>query len=353
MPTDTPPPVRWGILATGKIASDFTVALKAQGAVAEVVAVASRSQENADAFGDKFGVARRYASYAELCQDPGVDAIYVASPHNYHHAHSLMCLRGGKHVLCEKPMTLNAGQAREVLAEARARGLFFMQGVWSRFFPAYLRVADLVGCDGGGELGDVRNVHCSFGFNDIWDIPRIQRRDLAGGATLDIGIYAVQAAVLAFGRGMPSAISATGHLNEDGVDMAAAVTLDYGDGKLAVLNFAVNCNLQNECVISGDKASVRIHAPFWCATDVSITKHDLVTGASADPDTEHFDLPPNDQQLNFTNSNGFQYEVQAVCEAIQKGETSLAGMSDEESIVIMQILDEVRKQLGVIYPEEE
>ena len=346
-------PVRWGILATGKIAADFTTALKALSDVAEVVAVASRSQANADAFGDKFGIATRHGSYEALTADPNVDVIYVATPHNFHHAHSLMCLRAGKHVLCEKPMTLNAAQAREVLCEARERGLFFMQGVWSRFFPAYLRLAELVGSDGAGELGEVRNVHCSFGFNDIWRIPRIQQRDLAGGATLDIGVYAVQAAVLAFGRCMPVAITATGHLNADGVDISASVTLDYGQGHLAVLNFAVNANLQNECVITGDKASVRLHAPFWCATDVSTTRHDLETGASADPITEHFELPPCDQPLNFANSNGFQYEARAVCEAIVKGKTSIAHISDEESLVLMQIMDEVRKQLGVVYPEEE
>ena len=250
-------------------------------------------------------------------------------------------------------MTLNAMQAREVLNEAHKRELFFMQGVWSRFFPTYRKLAELVGTNSEGELGEVRNVACSFGFNDIWGIPRIQQRDLAGGATLDIGVYAVQVAVLAFGRQMPSKITATGHLNADGVDMAAAVTLDYGAGRIAVLNFAVNANLHNECTITGNKASARLHAPFWCATDISITRHDLQTGVSADPTTEHFELPPCDQPLNFVNSNGFQYEARAVCEAIQRGETALPQISDEESLVVMQILDEVRAQLGVVFPEEE
>jgi hypothetical protein len=128
------PSVKWGILTSGKICNDFCIALSTL-PQAKIHAVAARSIESASAFAARFDIPKAYGSYAELAADPEIDIIYIGSPHNYHKGHALLCIENGKHVLCEKPMTLNAADAKEVLAAARAKGLFFMQGIWSRFFP--------------------------------------------------------------------------------------------------------------------------------------------------------------------------------------------------------------------------
>ena len=206
-------------------------------------------------------------------------------------------------------------------------------------------------------------VHCSFGFDDREGVPRLQRRELAGGALLDIGVYAVQAASLAFGQRDPRKVSACGHLTEAGVDRDVAMTLDYGDGKLAVLSCAIHAHLPNECVITGSKGTATLHAPFWCSTRVSVKWHDddAAAAAAAAPaavpaatGTDYAIPPvPPGRTFNFMNSQGFLYEARAVMGAVRDGRTQLDEISGDETMRIMGILDEARKQVGVVYPEEE
>ena len=202
--------IRWGIIGTGNIAKQFARGLRVL-PDAELVAVGSRSQASADAFGEEFGVPRRHASYADLAADSDVDAVYVATPHGSHMDNSLLCLEGGKAVLCEKPFAVNAAQAERMVREARSRGLFLMEAMWTRYFPLMDRVRALIS---EGTLGEVRQVHADFGYRaevdpDYWLFDLHQ----GGGALLDVGIYPVSLASMLLGA--PESVSGPCALGRD------------------------------------------------------------------------------------------------------------------------------------------
>ena len=189
--------IRWGIIGTGNIAKQFARGLKVL-PDAQLVAVGSRAQESADAFGEEFGVPHRHASYADLAADGEVDAVYIATPHGSHMDNSLLCLEKGKAVLCEKPFAVNAAQAERVVQEARSRGLFLMEAMWTRYFPLMDRVRSLID---EGALGEVRRVHADFGYRT--DVkPEYWLFDLhqGGGGLLDVGIYPISLASMLLGR---------------------------------------------------------------------------------------------------------------------------------------------------------
>ena len=189
-------PIRWGILGTGKIASRFANDLRQLGD-AEVVAVGSRSQSGAEAFAERFGIAQRHGSYAELADDPEVDVVYVATPHPAHYEDAMLAIRAGKSVLVEKPFTLNAAQARDLVAAARASGVFLMEAMWTRLLPTVVEIRELLSA---GVLGDVRTVTADLGIRFPKDPEsRIFAANLGGGALLDLGVYPVSFASMVLG----------------------------------------------------------------------------------------------------------------------------------------------------------
>ena len=212
--------IRWGILSTGNIARQFAHGLAALDD-AELVAVGSRSAASADQFGNEFNVANRHASYEALANDPAVDAIYVATPHTLHAANTLLCLRAGKAVLCEKPFAINAAETAAMIAEARTRGLFLMEAMWTRFLPHMVRIRALIHA---GAIGDVRMLNSTFGFRTEFD-PKGRLFDpaLGGGALLDVGIYPVSFASMVFGT--PTFITSHATIGATGVDEQVAMIL--------------------------------------------------------------------------------------------------------------------------------
>jgi len=369
--------VKWGILGPGGISNDFACAMSIVPG-AKLVAVGSRDLGRAEAFREAFNADRAYGSYEELVNDPEIDIVYIGSPHTSHKEHALMALRAGKHVVCEKPVTLNATDAAELHATAKMCGRFFQHGIWSRFFPSYRELKSTIA---EGALGEVRSVNVAFGFNnDDGQAPRLQLPELGGGALLDIGIYVIQLGSLCFGEQAPTSIHASGALNQHGVDKTVGLTLTYpvgGDPNGGVLSavISIGCELQNEAYVNGTKGAVKLHAPFWSATTMSVTT-DLhkrlhppppraYNGNSPWPSSPGRDgldakvhatgpLPdvPKGQQLNFANSMGFSYEITAVMDALRTGKSECAELSSAESLRIMATLDECRKQLGVVYPQE-
>ncbi|HXY93001.1 MAG TPA: Gfo/Idh/MocA family oxidoreductase, partial [Acidimicrobiia bacterium] len=206
-------PVRWGIASTGGIAASFTKDL-AFVDDAEVVAVASRARKTARRFAAAHGIPRAHDSYEAMAADPNVDVVYVATPHSRHCADTLLFLAAGKHVLCEKPFALNHAQASSMAADARARGLFLMEAMWSRFLPAYVELRRLVA---GGAVGEVVLVEGAFGFAVPFDAShRLFAPELGGGALLDVGVYPVQLAHLLLGT--PAGVSAVAAMGATGVD---------------------------------------------------------------------------------------------------------------------------------------
>jgi predicted dehydrogenase len=324
--------VRWGILSTGGIARQFARGL-AYAPGAQLVAVGSRSQANAEAFGDEFGVPRRYASYEALAADPDLDVIYIGTPHPFHAANSLLCIEAGKAVLCEKPFTLNARQASAVIRAARERGVFLMEALWTRFTPVMHKVRALLA---EGAIGRPRMVTADFGFHAPFDPEsRLFNRALGGGALLDVGVYPVSLASMVFGA--PPRISTMAHLGATGVDEQAAMIFGYEDGALAVLSCAISVMTPMEATITGERGMIRLPANWWMPQE-------CILSLEGEPE-QTFELP-------FTG-NGYNYEALEVMRCLREGLLESPIMPLDETLALMQTLDNIRSQWGLRYPEEE
>jgi predicted dehydrogenase len=324
--------IRWGILGTGSIARQFAQGLGVL-ADAELVAVGSRSQANADAFGDEFDVPHRHASYAALAGDPDVDVVYIATPHSFHRDNSIISLRAGKSVLCEKPFTINATEAQQVIALSRKRQLFMMEAMWTRFLPVLERARQLLA---DGAIGDVRMIIADLGFRAALN-PESRLFDprLGGGALLDVGVYVVSLASMVFGA-PPSRISSMAHLGQTGVDEQSGMILGYDQGQLAVLTAAVRTNTPQEAHLLGSEGQIRIHTPWWHPTTLTLS--------AQDQQEQVVHLP--------FEGNGYNYEALEVMNCLRDGKTESDVMPLDETLAIMRTMDQIRAQWGLRYPME-
>ena len=323
--------IRWGILGTGNIATKFATGL-AYAPDAELVAVGSRAQETAEAFGDKFGIPRRHASYEALAADPEVDAIYVSTLNPCHKANTMLCLESGKAVLCEKPFAINAAEAAEMIAVARREKRFLMEAMWTRFIPATVQVRDWLA---EGAIGAPRMFHGSFGFaaekRRLWD------PNLGGGALLDVGIYPLSYASMIFGR-QPVDISALADIGKTGVDEQGAAVLRYDDGEIATFSFAFRTETFHEARIMGTKGRIAVAPPFWKASEATLYE-------GAEGEKEHrIELP--------FDGNGYQFEAAEVGRCLREGKLESDVMPFDESLAIMKTMDRIREQWGLKYPME-
>uniref|UniRef100_A0A2K6UFQ6 Trans-1,2-dihydrobenzene-1,2-diol dehydrogenase n=1 Tax=Saimiri boliviensis boliviensis TaxID=39432 RepID=A0A2K6UFQ6_SAIBB len=214
--------VCWGIVSAGLISSDFTAVLQTlPRSEHKVVAVAARDLSRAKEFAQKHNIPKAYGSYEELAKDPNVEVAYIGTQHPQHKAVVMLCLAAGKAVLCEKPMGVNAAEVREMVAEARSRGLFLMEAIWTRFFPAYEALRSVLA---QGTLGDLRVARAEFG-KDLTHVPRAVDWAQAGGGLLDIGIYCLQFISMVFGGQKPEKISAVGRRHETGLKESPMIPL--------------------------------------------------------------------------------------------------------------------------------
>lgn len=323
--------VRWGILGAGNIANRLAEGVNFL-PDAELAAVGSRDLEKANAFADKHQIPRRYGSYEELVNDPDLDVIYVATTHNFHREHSLLALNAGKHVLCEKPFTINAGEAEEIVAAAQAKNLFVMEAMWTRFFPLMYRVRDLLR---EGAIGTPWLVQSDFGFKATFNpSSRLFDPNLGGGALLDVGVYTLSFASMVLGE--PSKISGVATLGQSGVDEVVGITLGYPSGAVADLYTTVRANTPHEATILGDKGRIRIERSWWRPDHLTI---------SHDSEGEEGVHMPWD-------SSGFNYQAAEVCRCLREGKIESDVMPHAESISIMRTMDELRSQWGLKYPGE-
>jgi predicted dehydrogenase len=250
--------VKWGILGTGKIAKRFMQAAFYV-SDAQVVAVGSREQHTADQFGAQYGVPKRYGSYDALLRDPEVEVVYVATPHTLHAENTLAALQAGKHVLCEKPFTINAQQAEQVIQAARAAGKFVMEGMWTRCFPV---VREIVRRIQTGELGEIRYLQADFGFRPEFNpVSRLFAPELGGGALLDVGVYPIALAFLVLGA--PKQIVSHATLGATGVDELCSMLFRYDNGAQAVLSASLQVEMPKQANICGTLARVHLPAPWW------------------------------------------------------------------------------------------
>ena len=323
---------RWGILGTGAIARQFVEGLRSL-PEAEVLAVGSRSEASAAEFADEREIPRRYAGYDDLAADSDIDVVYVATPHPFHAGNAELCLNAGKAVLCEKPFTVNAAEAERVIGLARDKGLFLMEGMWTRFFPLMGKVRRVVS---EGAIGEVRMLNVDFGFRtDVDPASRLFDPKLGGGALLDVGVYCVSLASMVLGR--PSGSVGLSHLGETGVDEQASVILEHEGGRLANLSIGIRTATPQEATIMGTEGYVRIHAPWWRPESMTISRPGKETETVAVP----------------VSGNGFNYEAAEVMRCLEAGKTESDIMPLDETLSVMRTMDGIRAAWGLRYPSEE
>ena len=322
---------RWGILATGRIAHSFATGLKAL-PDAELVAVGSRAQESADKFAAEFNVPRAHASYEALAADPQVDAIYVSTPHPMHKDNTILCLNAGKAVLCEKPFTINARDAAEVVAVARRKKVFLMEAMWSRFLPPVAAVRKMLA---DGAVGDVRMVSADFGFR-AGENPASRLFDpaLGGGGLLDVGVYAVSFCSMVLGEA--AEVAGVAEIGGTGVDSQAAVVMKYAGGRIGQIATGVRTGTPMEATIMGTDGYIRLHRPWWRGGRVTLHRGDAVVWTIDEP----------------VAGNGYNYEAAEVAACLRAGKTESAVMPLDETLAIMRTLDRIRAQWGLKYPME-
>jgi predicted dehydrogenase len=328
MSTASPAPIRWGIIGTGNIARKFAEGLSVI-PDAVLTAVGSRQQASAESFGAQFGIPKRYASYEAVANDPDVDAIYISTIHPLHYENMRACLEAGKATLCEKPFTLNAPQTAEMIALARAKGVFLMEAMWTRFIPAMVEARRLLA---EGAIGQVRMVTADFSFVlDGYDLNhRAFNLELGGGALLDVGIYPISFASMVWGQ-QPQHISSQVHFSPTGSDEQTALAFRYPGGEVALLSCGVNLRGHQEAFLDGTQGQLRIHSPFWY------------------PDT----LTLNGKTWQVPRiGNGYNYEAQEVMACIRAGQTESRIMPLDETLALMQTLDRIRADWGLRYPGE-
>jgi len=324
--------IKWGIIGTGSIAHKFATGLQAI-PDADLIAVASRSQERADEFGNTFDVPNRYASYEALAQDNDVQAVYVATPHTSHMDNTMLCLNHGKHVLCEKPFAVNVSQAEEMVKLAREKNLFLMDAVWTRYFPAMFKLRELLA---DKVIGDVILVQADFGFRmgEVMPEHRLFNPNLAGGALLDVGIYPVQFASMVYGK-QPTDIVSQVTIGETGVDELSVSVFKYSDYEMATITTAIRLSTPHEARIMGTNGIISI-PDWWHPTEMTVQ----VNGE--DPQIYTYDL----------DGNGYNYEAVEVGRCIRAGLTESDVMPLDETLAIMKTMDTIRQQWGLSYPVE-
>ena len=320
--------IQWGILSTGTIATNFAKTARAMGDVS-LRAVASRSMEAADAFADTYGIPARYDRYEALAQDPLVDIVYVATPHSRHYEDMKMLIAAGKHVLCEKSFTTDAAQAQEIFDLAAERGVFVMEAFWTKLIPLYRQIEQIIA---SGAIGDVRMVTALYGYTTGRQARKFDAQ-LAGGTLLDIGVYAIGFACMMLGYDI-DAVSARLILNEAGTDAVDAVTLQKG-GALAQLTCAIGANTPVHGAVYGTLGHIDI-PDFKNPQRATLCVDGQAPAALACP----FEV------------NGFEYEIREAQDCVRAGKLQSDVMTGAQTVAVMRIMDEVRRQGGLTFPFE-
>ena len=320
-----------GIIGAGNIAEVVAPTLIALADI-ECYAVASRSLEKAEAFARKYGFEKAYGSYEELVNDPNVELVYVATPHSHHHAHMMLCINAGKHILCEKAFTMNADQARKVKAAAAEKGVYVAEAIWTRYMPSRKIINNVLA---SGIIGKPNTLTANLSYV-IYDKERIINPNTAGGALLDVGVYGVNFALMHFGTDIERVESSVKML-DTGVDAMETITIFYKDGRMAVLTHSIYCRSDRKGMIHGDKGYMVIEN---INNPQSLSVYDL-----------------NDQLLAYYDFSdqisGYEFQFRECAAAIAEGKKESASMPMEETVFVMELMDTLRKQWGMVYPKEQ
>ncbi len=311
---------RWGILGAGRIADKFCEALNFING-SEVYAVASRDTTNAQAFAAKHNATKFYTSYIDLAKDPDIDIIYIATPHAFHYEHTMLCLQHHKHVLCEKPMSLNSKLSSKMIDFAAKQELFLIEGLWTCFMPFTEKIVSLITND---VIGQIKHIQADFGFAAPFDANgRLFNKALGGGSVLDIGIYPIFLATLILGE--PTTIKSFVTKTTTGVDETADILLHYPNGATAHLLSTIAFTTPITASIFGTKGRIDIHNPWFKATDISVILNDNTT--------ETFSFPHL--------YNGFEYEIEHVIQCLTCGLLQSPQMPHSFTLKVSNVMDKI------------
>ncbi|KAM4596822.1 LOW QUALITY PROTEIN: trans-1,2-dihydrobenzene-1,2-diol dehydrogenase-like [Fundulus diaphanus] len=323
---------RWGICSSGNISHDFTVALKTLPAEDhQVVAVAARKLEDAQEFARKHSISQAYGSYEELARDPHIDVVYVGNIQPYHLKACLLFMNA------KKKLAMNTKEVKEILNSAKRNQVFLMEAVWTRFFPVSAEVRKLLA---EGEIGEVKMVRSEFGI-PLLHKPRLVEKELGGGALMSLGMYCLQFVCMVYNGERPESIQATGVCLETEVDETAIVTLKFSEKRMAMFTYSSSMNLVNDAVIVGTKGTIQIPARMWCPTSL------VVNGKET-----QYPVPEPGLPLNFNNGTGMRYEAEEVRQCLLKGLKESPVMSHSDSLLLVELEDEIRRQMGVVYSQD-
>ncbi|MFN0035163.1 MAG: Gfo/Idh/MocA family protein [Saprospiraceae bacterium] len=323
----------WGIIGLGKIARQFADDLRLL-PNARLHAVASTSLERADAFAAEFGAAHAFGRYEDLLHCPGVDVVYIATPHPFHCEHTLLCLESGLPVLCEKPFAMNLAEARRMVAAARRNRVFLMEALWTRFVPAIEHVFELVE---KGEIGELHTIKADLGFKMPFD-PASRRfnKTLGAGSLLDLGIYPALLALSFFGKPEPENICAAATFTATDVDESCAFTFQYPKGRLAICHSTIAANTSLGAHLYGTEGTIFLH-PRWHHTQkITVSRYDCGQESFRD-----IDLP--------YAGRGYSFEAAHVVQCLENEMLESDAVPLDFTLDLVETLDTIREKVGLEY----
>lgn len=320
-----------GIIGTGKIAGIMARTIKKMKNV-KCYAVASRDLSRAQAFAKEFNVKKAYGSYEEMVKDSKIDLVYIATPHSEHYDNMRLCIDNGKNVLCEKAFTANAKQAEEIFSLAKEKNVFVTEAMWTRYMPMLTTIRGIIS---SGIIGTPSVLNCNLGYY-VAEKERMVNPQLAGGALLDLGVYTLNLAAMLFGNDVVKICSSC-TMTPSGVDASDSITLLYRDGRMAVLNCTMLGISDRRGVIYGTNGYIEIE---------NINNFESVSVYDKDHKLIKTEKAP--KQIT-----GYEYEIMASLEAIDRNATECWEIPHAETLRIMHVMDDLRQEWGVVYPFEE
>jgi predicted dehydrogenase len=322
--------INWGIIGTGFIANEFARDFK-HVEEGRLVAVASRSQANAEAFANKFNIEKTYDSYEQLAKDQVIDVVYVATPNTKHKDHSMLCLKNNKHVLCEKPVTVNSEELNKIIALANDKNLLFMEAMWMLFQPGLNKAKEWIESN---KIGEIKTIKAEFGFKAEYDPDsRLFNPQMAGGSLLDIGIYPITLTSFLLEK-EPEEIQSMAYIGDSGVDEQLSLHFRFDQDQMAMLSSSFLSQFKDDAIIYGTKGY--IHIPSFWNSKKAILK------------TENEELIYDDP----TPIHGYAFEANHVNKILKLNLKESPIISHHHSLQVMQTMDQVREQINLKYPFE-
>lgn len=322
---------KWGVMGPGRIAHEFARGLQVI-EEASLYAVASTTPGKAEQFAGQYGGAKTYSTYEALVNDPEVDGVYIATPHRYHFENAMLCLNAGKPVLCEKPLTVNAKETKELIKTSKEKKVFLMEALWTRYLPIYPVIRKWLD---EKAIGDISLMVGTFGANVPKDKDdRWQNPELAGGTLLDMGIYPITVSQWVM-QSQPKSFVASAHIGNTGIDELTTFSLKYENDVISQSHSSFMSDHINDFWIYGSKGRIRIHPHFW-----GTTKATLFT---------------DEQELTVEKplrAGGFEYQTEEAMRCIRAGLLESPGMTHADTLANMELMDSIRAEIGLKYPFE-